>query len=70
MLPAEIPVTKPVDEFIVATAVAELLHNPPLVVDDHVAEAPGHKGVVPVMVWLAGQGGFMYITAQLPVLKS
>lgn len=50
-MPAVKAVTKPVAEPIDATAGAELVHEPPVVVLDHKAVEPIHKGVVPVMVW-------------------
>ena len=47
-VPAEIPVTTPALS-IVATALLELLHVPPLVALDNVVVDPSHTDVVPVI---------------------
>jgi len=53
-VPAEIPVTVPFDDPTVATVVAELVQEPPVVVLVHVWDEPIHIGVVPVMVCAVG----------------
>jgi len=53
-VPADTPVTKPVDASTVATDGVPLVHVPPVVVLFHVAEPPTHNGVVPVIVWATG----------------
>ena len=49
-VPADTPKTTPVVEPTVATAVAELVHVPPVVVLVQVWEEPAQIGVVPVIV--------------------
>jgi len=53
-VPAETPVTIPVDAPTVATAVAPDDQVPPVVVLVHVWDEPIHIGVVPVIVWAIG----------------
>jgi len=53
-VPALIPVTRPVDTPIVATAGESLVHVPPVVELVHVSEAPMHNGVFPLIVWGVG----------------
>jgi hypothetical protein len=48
-VPPETPVTTPVPEPTVATAVAKVLHVPPVVVVLNEVVAPTHTTVVPVM---------------------
>jgi len=49
-VPAETPVTTPVEASTLAIEGAELVHVPPPVVHDQVSEEPSQIGVVPVMV--------------------
>jgi len=49
LVPAVKPVTTPVEETTVATAVFELVHVPPVVVADKVVVLPLHTQTVPVM---------------------
>jgi len=49
-VPADIPVTTPVEDPTVATEVAELDHVPPVVVLVQVWDEPTQIGVVPVIV--------------------
>jgi len=49
-VPADTPVTVPLDDPTVAIEVAELVHVPPVVVLVQVWEEPAQIGVVPVIV--------------------
>lgn len=49
VVPALTPVTTPVEELIVATAVLLDVHTPPVVVLDNVVVDPEHTAVVPVI---------------------
>ena len=53
-VPADTPVTTPVDDPTVATAVAADDQVPPLVVLVHVWDEPIHIGVIPEIVWVIG----------------
>ena len=64
-VPALTPETRPVEAPTVATAGAEPVQVPPLVVPVHTAEEPTHKGEVPVIV--CDIGAFM-VTAFVAVL--
>ena len=55
VLPADTPVTTPVEALIVAVAVFALVHTPPVVVLASVVVAPSHTDVVPVIAATTGR---------------
>lgn len=70
-VPADTPVTVPVDNPTEAIAVAELVHAPPVVVLVHVCDEPIQIGVVPVIVWVIGAvmvTVFVAVLTQPPVV--
>jgi hypothetical protein len=68
VVPVAIPFTIPVDEPMVAMAMALLLHVPPVVLSVNVSDEPAHKPVVAV-IGAAGASTVTVITAAQPVPK-
>lgn len=67
VVPAVTPVTTPVEELIVATAVLLDVHTPPVVVLDNVVVDPEHTDVVPVIDATTGKAVTVTVVAELVV---
>lgn len=67
VVPAVTPVTTPVEELIVATAVLLDVHTPPVVVLDNVVVDPAHTAVVPVIDATVGNAVTVTAVAALVV---
>ena len=55
VVPADIPVNTPVDEFIVATPVEPLDHTPPVVASVNVVADPIHTAEAPLIAATTGK---------------
>ena len=64
-VPATTPVTTPVDELTVATDVLELVHVPPLTVEESVEVPAEHIAVVPLIV--PAEGAAVTVTVLVAV---
>ena len=67
-VPADTPVTTPVDELIVATPVLALVHAPPLTLEPKVVVVLSHKVVVPLNVPALGDAVTVTVSASLSSL--